>query len=386
MAHWVALFVMTANTIEIEAARPLDTALCAIRRARKLAACSSLARTAPGSRRRSAAGTTDLRRIVEFRVGSHLYGTATPRSDTDIKAVHLPSARDILLQRARPAVTMERGRLPGERNRAEDTDHDSYSLQRFLDLILEGQPIALEMLFAQDEAMTGPPDPLWREVRDLAPRLVSRRATVFLRYARQQAERYGAKGARAAAARQTLALLEAAEAAHGSAARLGTVELELAAFAAGTAHAALVDIQIAEGRWGRHLDLCGRKTPLHASLKAARELAARLLAEYGDRALRAEHDGGVDWKSLSHAVRVGQEAVELLGTGRLAFPLAGARHLLDIKLGRLPYDVVAAEIERLLAAVEEAARASPLPEQPDAAAAESLVLRAYRQQVAEDAS
>ena len=306
-------------------------------------------------------------------------------SDTDIKAVHLPSARDILLQRARPGVTGERVRSPGERNRAEDTDHDSYSLQRFLGLVLEGQPLALEMLFAPDAAMTAPPDPLWREVQALAPRLVSRRATIFLRYARQQAERYGAKGARAATARQALALLEAAEAAHGSAARLGRIEPELAAFTAGAAHAALLDIEIANGRWGRHLDLCGRKTPLHATIKAAREVAARLLAEYGDRAVSAGHEGGVDWKALSHAVRVGQEAVELLGTGRIVFPLAGAGHLLDIKLGRLPYDAVAADIERLFTAVEAAAAASTLPDQPDAAAAESLVLRAYRRQVVQDA-
>ncbi len=322
-----------------------------------------------------------MRRIVEIRVGSHLYGTATAMSDTNLRSVHVPAARDILLQRARPTVTGTRARPRGERNQPGDTDHESYSLQRFLDLVLEGQPLALEMLFAPDAALTAPPDPLWREVQALAPRLVSRRATVFLRYCRQQAERYGAKGARAAAARQALSLLEAAEAVHGSAARLGQIEPELAGFVAGTPHAGLVDIEIGYGRHGRHLDLCGRRAPLHASLKAAREMAARLLAEYGARTLTAECDGGVDWKSLSHAVRVGQEAVELLATGRLGFPLAGAGHLLDIKLGRLPAGAVAAEIERLLAVVQDAAAASSLPEEPDAEAAEALVLRAYRRQV-----
>ena len=233
--------------------------------------------------------------------------------------------------------------------------------------------------------MTAPPDPLWRSVQALAPRLVSRRATIFLRYARQQAERFGAEGARAATARQALTLLESAEVAHGGTVRLGLIEPELALFVAGRMHAGLVDIEVGDGRWGRHLDLCGRKVPLHASLKAARELAGRLLAEYGGRTLLAEREGGVDWKALSHAVRVGREAIELLRTGRLAFPLACAGHLLDIKQGRLAYDAVAAEIERLLAAVQEAASASSLPEQPDAAAAEDLVLRAYRLQVVEDA-
>ncbi|WP_244310914.1 hypothetical protein [Roseomonas mucosa] len=110
-----------------------------------------------------------------------------------------------------------------------------------------------------------------------------------------------------------------------------------------------------------------------------------MLAGYGERALLAERQGGADWKALSHAVRVGQEAVELLGTGRLRFPLAGAEHLLAIRLGRVPLAEVVAEIEGLVAAVEAAAAASTLPEYPDAAAAEALVLRAHRRQVLEDA-
>ena len=60
--------------------------------------------------------------------------------------------------------------------------------------------------------------------------------------------------------------------------------------------------------------------------------------------------------------------------------------MLDVKLGRLPQGAVAAEIEDLFAAVEAAAAASRLPDQPDAVAAEALVLRAYRRQVVEGAS
>lgn len=319
-----------------------------------------------------------------MRAGSHLYGTATAASDTDLKLVYVPSARDILLQRARPTVTDVRSRAEGERNRPGDVDRESHSLQRFLDLVLAGQPIALEMLFAPDDAMTMPPTPLWREVQALAPRLVSRQATVFLRYGKAQAERYGARGIRAAAAGQALSVLEAAEAAHGAPARLGAIEPELTALAANTAHVALTDCDVGGGRFVRHLDVCGRKTPLHASIKSAREMAARLQAEYGDRARFAEHAGGVDWKALSHAVRVGQEALELLRTGRLRFPLAGAGRLLDIKLGHLPYQEVAADIERLRDEVETATTISALPDQPDIAAAEALVLEAYRQQVLEE--
>ena len=320
-----------------------------------------------------------MRRIVELRAGAHLYGTATPRSDTDLKSVHLPDARDILLQRARSTVTTGRLRPDGEANRADDTDHESHSLHRFVDLLLEGQPIALEMLFAPDWAMTAPCDPLWRELQALSPHLVSRRASIFLRYARQQAERYGARGARAAAAARAHAMLEQAEATHGGTARLLEIEPELARFVASVPHTALIDIPIADGRTGRHLDICGRKAPLHASVRTAREMAARLHAEYGDRALAAAD--GTDWKALSHAVRVGQEAIELLDTGRLTLPRPDAPRLLAIKLGQMPPDEVGAEIERLFTDVEAAAARSALPAAPDEAAAQALVLRAYRRHV-----
>ena len=70
-----------------------------------------------------------------------------------------------------------------------------------------------------------------------------------------------------------------------------------------------------------------------------------------------------------------------MATGRLTFPLAGAGHLLDIKGGRVPYEAVTEEIEQLLGAVQTAAAASTLPDEPDRAAAEALVLHAYRQRV-----
>jgi hypothetical protein len=41
----------------------------------------------------------------------------------------------------------------------------------------------------------------------------------------------------------------------------------------------------------------------------------------------AETQEGVDWKALSHAVRVGTQALELLKTGHVTFPLPNAAHV-----------------------------------------------------------
>jgi hypothetical protein len=318
--------------------------------------------------------------IVEMRFGSHLYGTATPRSDTDTKAVYLPCARDILLQRVRPTLSAS----SGSKNARGDTDAEIHSLQRYLALLTEGQTIALDMLFAPDWAMLRTPDLLWREVQANTERLVSRRASVFVRYCRQQANKYGLKGSRVAAARLALAVLTEAERTRGTTARLAAAEESVAALVAANEHTALVDLPSPGGQLIRHLEVCGKKMPFTSSVKTAREVVQKLVEEYGERALQAERNDGADWKALSHAVRVAREAIELFSTGRITFPLASAPELLAIKTGEVDYATVAATIDRLLPEVEAAAARSTLPDEPDLGFIDDLVARAHRARVIGD--
>lgn len=226
-------------------------------------------------------------------------------------------------------------------------DVELFSLDRYLSLVAAGQTIALDILFAPDTAMLRPPAPLWQHLRRHGHHLVSRKAGSFLSYARHQAAKFGIKGSRLAGARRALEVLRSAEAARGGQTRLGEIESTLAELARTQEHVALLDIPTPNGSTIRHLDLGGRRTPLTGSIKQARELAEHVAAAYGRRALAAERNEGVDWKALSHAVRVGREALELLATGRITFPLACAPHLLAIKQGRVAYAEVAAEIEEL---------------------------------------
>ncbi len=316
-----------------------------------------------------------------MRFGSHLYGTATPESDLDIKGVYLPEARNILLQRVKPTVTSNRVKAPAQKNEAGDIDSEVYSLQRYLDLLAEGQTVALDMLFAPDAVMTMLPTPLWREIQTNGHRLISRRATSFVQYCRQQANKYGIKGSRVAAARKALALLETAQERLGNSAKLELIAAQLADLATTTEHVTLVDLPFSGDKPLRHLEVCDRKISFSASLKTARDIAQRLVNEYGQRALQAELNEGVDWKALSHAVRIGREALELFQSGRITFPLPYADHILGIKRGLVPYKTVATEIEQLLEEVETAASASSLPEGPDRSVIDDLVTRAYMHKI-----
>jgi hypothetical protein len=320
-------------------------------------------------------------KIVQMKIGSHLYGTATPESDIDIKAVYIPSARDILLQRVSPVVSESRIKARGEKNTSADTDCESFSLQRYLELLAEGQTVALDMLFAPDWAMLEPPHALWREIQMLAPRLMTKGTTAMVRYCRQQANKYGVKGLRVAAARAALEVLQRFEQTHGGTAKLETVVNELEGLAAQSQYLGFVDMVNAQGETLRFFDICGKKSLMTASIQNARLVAERLVDGYGRRTMEAERSDGLDWKALSHAVRIGHEAVELFRTGRITFPRPEAAHLLAIKQGQVPYAEVAEEIERLVDEVETAASDSGFPDKPDMQIVDDLIFRVYRQQI-----
>lgn len=319
-----------------------------------------------------------MKRIVHIKFGSHLYGTSTPASDVDFKSVYIPEARDILLQRVRGSINTARPKASKEKNLPGEVEEESYSLQRYLGLAAECQTVAMDVLFAPEWSMTEEPSPIWREIVENRHRFLTRRATAFVGYCRQQANKYGIKGSRVAAARAALALLVRLVDKHGGTPKLGDYEEEITEVIAGVEHIVLVDIPSPSGRTVRHLDICNRKMPFTSSVKNARDIVQRLVDEYGSRALQAENQQGIDWKALSHSVRVGTQAIELLRTSHITFPLPNADHVIKIKTGQIPYQEVAAEIEDLLVRVEAESAASTLPDNPDRQWIDEFVERVYR--------
>ena len=324
---------------------------------------------------------TDLMRV---KFGSHLYGTSTPSSDIDYKTVVLPPAREILLQWITASTDNRRLKAHGEKNQPGDVDEEVFALNRYLSLLAEGQTMALDMLFTPRWAMPYDAHPLWNHIVENRHRLVSRRTASFVSYCRTQANKYGIKGSRVHAARELVEWFDREIENHGHLAKLGDAAGSLSARLAlgDLSHTGIVMIeQSGQGRSIPHLECCNRKAPFFASMKDARAIYARILAEYGARALLAEKNEGVDWKALSHAVRVGREALEFLETAWITFPLSYAPHILAIKQGNVEYAQVADEIESLLEQVEQAQVVSTLPDAPDGQFIDDLVCEAYGQAI-----
>jgi hypothetical protein len=320
--------------------------------------------------------------ILRIKFGSHLYGTATPTSDLDFKSIFVPTARDILLGRVKGSISTKRPKAEGEKNYAGEVDEEAYSLQRFLGLVAEGQTVAMDVLFAPDWAHVEPAALEWQEIVANRDRLLTRKSSAFIGYARTQANKYGIKGSRVAAARAVLAALNVGYEEHGSIAKLSLMGEGLEKLFHGVEFVSFIDVPTPSGIDVRHLEVCGRKLPYTASIKNCRDVVQRLVDEYGPRALQAECQQGVDWKALSHAVRVATQAVELLTTGHVTFPSPNADHIMAIKLGHRSYQDVAAEVEQCLVDVETAAAISTLPEDVDRVWIDDFVVRTYGREIA----
>lgn len=293
-----------------------------------------------------------MKTVVSMKFGSHLYGTNTPQSDLDFKSVHIPDAKEILLQRVVGSISDKRDKSEGEKNQPGDTDQESYSLQQFFKLLVDGQTVAIDMLFAHDDMLLETSD-LWKLIQSKKHLLLTKKSAAFLGYCRQQANKYGIKGSRVAAARKAANSFQQAISAYGATIKLADIEHVLESLE--DEHTSIVDHPVgSSGEMGKFFECCNRKVSFTSTVKQAAEVFGKIYENYGARARLAESNEGVDWKALSHAVRVGYEAIELLTTGNVTFPLPNAEHIMSIKKGELDYSVVSAEIEQLFVDVERA--------------------------------
>ena len=330
-----------------------------------------------------------MNEILRLKFGSWLYGTNTPSSDLDYKAIYLPTARQIVLGRYPETICKSRPKADCERNTKDDIDIEIFSLGRYLSLLMEGQTVALDILFT-------PPDfyeeweevglDIIHEIKSNKDKLLTKNVNAFVGYARQQAAKYGIKGSRMDALKRTSELLDQLYAINPYD-KLDKHSAAIVALEISTKELIsleklpLIEVVMLKGPKGAmdapHLRVNGRAIPFHANVKYAKQVVGKMLESYGLRAHKAHLAGGVDFKSLSHAVRVNTEALELLETGSITFPRPDKDLLLQIKLGQLPYEQVAETIEQGLAKLYIAQETSTLRSEPDRDWTDSFIYDIY---------
>jgi hypothetical protein len=304
--------------------------------------------------------------------GSHVYGTNVPGSDLDYKGIFIPSTRDILLQQANhTSINRNTNPDPHAKNATEDIDIELFTLQGFLRLCKEGQTVAVDMLFSPTNFWKVR-TPEWDFIIRNRDKLIHKGVSAFVGYCQTQAAKYGIKGSRIASVRSAVEFLDTLPRQdklldHWGAVKAFVAEHQSDKYSSINKQGKrdpfikITQCKAPHGRYEDHFEVNNRKIPRHGAVKYAKEIFQKILDNYGQRALKAEQNEGIDWKALMHAVRVCEEAKELLMTGFVTFPRPERKLLLDIRKGNLPYKEVARIIEEGVQSVDLCQEKSSLP-------------------------
>jgi hypothetical protein len=321
-----------------------------------------------------------MKPLFKLEFGSSLYGTRTEDSDLDYKGIYLPSAKEIVLHNYKHTVEIKRKKAEKERNTKDDIDIEIFSLDRYIELLLEGQTVALDILFAPDHFFEGNFE-IIKYLRDNREKVLSKNVNAFVGYARQQASKYGIKGTRMDALKRTMFLLNRFQERE----KLFEYEAQIRALSEESKNLVSLEktplIEIVDIPGPNkvdlmpHLQVCNRKIPFGSTVQFAKSVFSKILDGYGQRAEKAHLDGGKDYKALSHAVRVNSQAIELLRTGWITFPRPDRELLLKIKTKQIDYEEVAEIIEKGLA--ELTSTKSDLRDKPDREWAQDFVYKTY---------
>jgi len=312
-----------------------------------------------------------MKTIVKMIFGSQIYGTSTENSDTDIKGVFLPSPEEILLQKIPKVISTSTKENERAKNTKNDIDTELFSLGTFFKLVSEGQTVVMDMLFAPWNFNLETPHWIWFDIINNRDKLLSKQSKSFVGYCRTQANKYGIKGSRVSAMRLALELLKL----HDIHKKISELESDIILL--NGEHSKI----FIDDKGMKYWEVCNRKIPFTAKVKFGIDAFQKIFDEYGHRALAAEQQNGIDWKALSHAVRIGEQAKELLTTGFITFPRPNAQFLLEVKLGKRSYQEVADIIEKNLEEIEKIE--SILPDQPDHKWIEQYLLDIYKEEIVE---
>jgi len=311
--------------------------------------------------------------IFKARVGSQLYGLATPDSDEDFCGVFMPSSEQLLgLQPINEVSQSTKDSGSDRRNNSDDVDDKQYSLQKFLHFALQNNPNIVELLFVNPEN-TLVCHPLFQELIDNRSRIISAKVFhTFSGYAHAQKHKLVTKRE-----------------------RFQSLKVGLEWFMTIWTPETITDPKLKFQGWMAdelngilkcYKGKDGNTQPFHEGMPVAviYQLLTREYEEYGWRVKTKTFETlGYDVKFAYHLLRLMIEGDQLLGTGELEFPLTGNSYQLlkDTREGKFSFEEIMGHYERLEKEIICTKEESILPYEPDRAWANKWLVKVTRESI-----
>jgi predicted nucleotidyltransferase len=292
--------------------------------------------------------------IYKVESGSYLYGTNTETSDTDYSSVFLPTNYDLFsLQKCDFINDGTKNSSESRRNTAEDIDNQQYSISRYIQLVLHGNPNLTEILFCKNPIIEDPVFTIFKE--NYSTLLSNTVYDSFTGFAVSQKKKLEYKSMRFTQLAKSLAFLE-----DTFKEQIQDPTANMTFFMADWLNKNLTEYK------GRK----NNRRSFHEGLPV-KVIYENIKDEYDNYGWRVHTDTfetlGYDVKFASHAIRLLHEGRELLLNGRLEFPITGKAHddIMSVRRGKVSIN----EFYRLCTEYEDANRKarekSVLPDKAD---------------------
>jgi predicted nucleotidyltransferase len=276
----------------------------------------------------------DIKIVYLSVVGSKLFGSDTPESDTDYRGVFIPSVKSCITGKRRDNITFKTNNNENKNNN-NDIDIQLWSIQYFLGLLSKGDVNALDLLFSytNKDAVITITEEFKRILASKKLLFNMKDAVSYIGFSRQQAEKYGIKGKRYGKIKEVCEYVINLNLKSNT--KFGTVINDIVEK---FGEFPLCFATIRKDNLDRDslfLELCGA---LHQETITVKEFIRRVKPKYenyGNRAKLAETHDGEDYKALSHAIRCLRQLETLFTNGEIIFPLPYADYLREIKLGNV---------------------------------------------------
>lgn len=302
--------------------------------------------------------------IYKIRGGSHLYGVNTPLSDEDYIGIFLNKSDEIL--GLKTCDTIEENQVSKHengKNTSEAVDCKYYSLHHFCKLACNNNPTILEMFFANKDNIIYC-DNFGKKIIDNYHLFISKKSEKsYIGYALSQKQKSFVKSSNLKSLVDTLSDLNKKDETYLSKTMLYDV--------------------VEEYRW-----MLSTHIPSYieiGDLKFNNQKLKDVKKSIENRINKASHrsDGilqhGLDYKFMSHAVRLLYEGIEVLQSGKITFPLKNRKEILDIKNGKLtPLEIIEL-IEDLEKKYYEVADKCTLPDSVDSTKINNLLVDIYKE-------
>lgn len=294
-----------------------------------------------------AEGGHTLLYLVKF--GSHLYGTDSEESDTDLIGIMLPNTEGLLLNEKVNSIQHSTGDELGKNNK-DDIDVVLHSLQYWLlDKLPKLEVNAMDILFSMtNKDCIIYKDPGMDILFENRGKLISvvndpEASFAYIDYARRQVSKYGMKGTRVGVLKSLIDLYYGSKHLRE---KTKNPRVKLSQFAE------IIVNHIGESEFlyngtgsmkvdrkikTNFLSVCGKQHQHTIRLSEFYERVATDYASCGDRAKKALENDGVDWKACSHAIRSLDQMEEFFRSGIINFPLQNTDLIRRVKRGKLDW-------------------------------------------------